>query len=129
MSERDNEEDLSGGEGVLERDLRAALGAVGWLPPETPDEVARAEAELAASAPAVPGALADPAAAWSRRETDLPVLRLPGFSDDAPTAAKDLARAARHGGRITPEVEEQMRRDREEAERKLDDEAENEGDK
>ena len=89
-----------------------------WRLPVTEEEVARAEAGLAGASPAraaglrippVPGL--DPAAISPQR-----VIRL----WDSEGMEDPLARAAREGGTLTPEVEAAMQRDRAKAEAAFD---------
>ena len=101
-------------QGSLEDQVHRAMKALGWLVPETDDEVAQAEAELEANPVPLPDKLLkvfppfenvppspEPQSAGrSQRETE-----------------QHLARAAREGGDISAEVEERMKRDRERAER------------
>jgi len=104
-----------------ERDVRAALTVMGWAPPTSEDHVADVEARLRDEPVELPARLADPAAVLGSPEPEAKttVLHLP----DAPDIDATLARAAREGGTVTPEIEEIMRRDREAAEREMDDEA------
>ncbi|MHC4717690.1 MAG: VOC family protein [Planctomycetota bacterium] len=105
----------------MEQDVHAALIANGWLTPTREDDVDAAEAELRDDPVELPADLADPAAVFERAasEAQPALLRFPGSPDIDAT----LARAAREGGTVTPEIEEIMRRDREAAEREMDDEA------
>lgn len=106
---------------ATEQDVQAALVAMGWAPPGAEQEVDTVEAELRENPVELPAELADADAVFNRPapEADPTVLRLP----DAPDIDATLARAAREGGTVTPEIEELMRRDREAAEREMDDEA------
>jgi len=101
----------------LARDVHAALVSLGWVVPECDADVAQAEAELAAAPVPLPDALNDPGAVLdgaSDRARVVPMrLPLPGRTDIDAT----LARAAREGGEIPPEIEQAMRCDREAAER------------
>lgn len=97
-------------------DVRGAAGAIGWLVPQSEQDVLRAEAQLAEHPVELPADLADPAAARRRAESAPRPLRL-GHGGDI---ERDLARAARQGGDIPPEIEQIMRRDRLSAEREMD---------
>jgi hypothetical protein len=104
----------------LSADVAAAAGALGWVPPTDVRDVARLEEELAAAPVRLPeelraapevrsGGAAD--RPWRAEASGLPV------SADADAA---MARAAREGGPVPPEVEEAMRRDRRAAEEEFD---------
>jgi len=107
--------------GASERDVHAALVAMGWSPPTGEDDVAALEAQLRGQTLELLAELTDPAAVFERAAPDAEatVLRFP----DAPDIDATLARAAREGGTVTPEIEEIMRRDRAAAEREMDDES------
>jgi len=99
----------------FEQDLYRALRLEGLLLPETEGEVRAAEADDLCEAP--PLALRDPRTVLKR------VRSKPHQTSSAGPAASpeiedNLARAAREGGKIPPEVEREMQRDREAAERK-----------
>src|SRR5436305_14293184 len=101
--------------GQLEELLHEAMVCLGWLIPATPAGVARAEAEIDEESIELPESLLDPYAildATVRPSSTTPV-RQPSNDD----IVQCLARAAREGKDISPEVEEQMRKDRERAER------------
>jgi hypothetical protein len=103
---------------ALEARVHEALRAEGLRIPRTEEEVARAEAawasepaalpEALARPPAPPGPTAEPAGARAWRTPRLP---------DPARIFDEMARAAREGKPIPPEVEEVLRRDREAAER------------
>lgn len=95
-----------------------AIAAMGWRVPVTDDEVARAEEALTAAPVAMPKALADPAAALARAPREGPPRGI-AFPADAEVDAA-MSRAAREGGRLTPEVRETMRRDRQAAQDDMD---------
>ena len=111
------------GDAELLGDVHAALTSLGWIPPQSEADVARAEQELAAAE--LPDALADAKAVFERpvapSRANIPCL--PSAAD--PYIDATLARAAREGGPIAPEIEERMRRDRGAAEREFDRETEN----
>ncbi len=100
----------------LESDVYYAGACLGWIVPRDDEEVSQAEAELAKNPVrlpvelASPGAIADGGARPAAAST--PSLQYP----EAPDIQQNLARAAREGGIISPEVEEMMRRDRQAAE-------------
>jgi len=101
----------------LSRGIDAALGVTGARLPRTEREVAAAEAALVEGDVRLPAALADANVVFERSgETDgsEPTARpLPTAKD----VEVELARAAREGGVVTPEIEKRMRTDREAAER------------
>ena len=101
-------------------DVRATLAAMGWILPLSEAEVARAERELAEQGVMLPEGLRDVKAVFEREEREGEVVVRPLPSSGSPYLGATLARAAREGGEITPEVEERMRRDREAAEREAD---------
>ena len=110
-----------GDEAEAGRAVHRALVLLGWLPPECDQDVTAAGAELSALGAALPTALADPASAWDRAfREDRPAVRLLHFPVDR-GVEEGMARAARRGRKIAPEIEERMRRDREQAERDEDD--------
>lgn len=90
--------------------IHAALGEQGLNLPETADEIARAEEELAVSPPKLPVRLQDPMGFLAPRPAQrlIPPARPLPVSD----VESDLARAAREGGDISTEVEAKMRADR-----------------
>ena len=106
----------------LQRNVHEALKSIGWTAPECEDDVRRAEAESAAGAAPLPGSLADAAAVFEGKAGGgLANVCPAAFSPDA-QVEENLARAARGGGKIPPEIEERMRRDREDAEDALEQE-------
>lgn len=100
----------------LEQELYYALMKEGLFVPETDEDVTRAEEELSASDIVLPESLSDPDSILAKRESDIRVdhMRL----RDVSNTAENLARAARAGGVLPLEIEERMRRDRAQAERK-----------
>lgn len=86
--------------------------------PETPEDVAAAEAWIAKQNIEVPQRLlsADPCVLTQPR----PVARDFPFRKSASDVGQGLARAARDGKAIAPEVEERMKCDREQKEREAD---------
>lgn len=107
------------GDELVERLAHRAARNAGWLMPETEDEVAQAELELAINPVPLPPELADPSAILNHLTGCQSVpgpIRL-RISADVET---NLARAAREGSDISPDVEARMRADREAAERDAD---------
>jgi hypothetical protein len=106
---------------ALAADVHEAMVQAGWTVPTAPEDVAAAETQLAGKRIPLPEALREPGAVFERPDTEAGGearrIPFPGSADIDAT----LARAAREAGRLTPEVEEAMRRDREAAERELDD--------
>jgi hypothetical protein len=106
---------------ALAAEIHQAIRSLGWAVPQCEADVLQAEAELAASPVGLPEELRDPKAVFDRagKGAKAPPVSLQFPGDVAIDAT--LARAAREAGRITPEIEEAMRRDREAAERDLED--------
>jgi hypothetical protein len=102
-------------DGLPPDELADALGELGWLVPETEEAVARAEAELSATPMPLPPDLQDADAVWRAANRPHP---LPLPVDES--VGNTLARAAREGGAVTPEIEARMREDRRRAEAELD---------
>lgn len=106
---------------ALEARVHAALRDEGGLIPQTEEDVARAEAELAKAPVDLPEDLREPPDIGAV-SSDAPqrVLRPPGFA--GPTRIfDDMARAAREGKPIPEDIEEILRRDREAAESDVED--------
>ena len=106
------------GHDQLERDVFEALRQKGWIPPETEEEVRLTEADLGGTPVPLPPELSDPANALRRAGQPMRFKAPSGIEDQQ--IESDLARAAREGGTIPADVEERMRQDRQEAERKQD---------
>jgi hypothetical protein len=116
MADRPKGRDPSdGAQRALLRDVHEALKSAGWAMPQSEDDVRRAEGRIAESPAALPEALRDPAGAVERAARPEPLALPPGRQ-----AAENLARAAREGGEVPPEIEEIMRRDRRAAEEAFD---------
>jgi hypothetical protein len=103
----------------MSRELAAALRALGWAMPRTAAEVAAVEARLASEQVELPESLRDADALLQRRPGRVVPFR-PREADAHEAARENLARAARDGAEISPEIEERMREDREQAERERD---------
>ncbi len=102
------------------QDVRVALKSMGWLVPESEEQVRQAEASLADSSAAIPEDLVDPEAVWRRAsEVSQSGSGSLGFPADQATE-QHMARAAREGGEISPEIEDKMHRDRKDAEEPFD---------
>lgn len=93
---------------------RAALVREGKLLPSTDEELARLEEEIAKDPLPLPTSLRDPDVVLDRPRGRKPQFQ-PRAHDIGPqkSAGDLLARAAREGGAISPEVEEEMRHQRE----------------
>lgn len=94
--------------------LISLLRLAGLGLPKTKAEVAAAEKWLAENPVKLPASLTDPEAVFRRPAAA--VLRFPDQAQPT-SAAEHLARAARDGEEIPPDVEQRMREDREKAER------------
>ena len=106
----------------MEADVYDALRALGWVVPQSEDDVRDAEDELQPAPSDLPDELKNAEAMLRRpRRTAPPPAgpHLPLPSD--PDIDSTLARAAREGGHIPPDIEEAMRRDRQAAERDAED--------
>ncbi len=110
------------GPDALAGDVHEAIRSLGWVVPEYEDDVLRAEAELSAGAISLPGSLGNADAVFEGKASRGAVnVNLAGLGTDT-QVEEDLARAARKGGKITQEVEDRMRRDRQAAEDTLEQE-------
>jgi hypothetical protein len=97
--------------------INEAMTSLGWTVPQCEDDVRRAEERLDEAPAPLPASLEDPNVVFNRPDDQTraePDVVL--FPSD-PLIEENLARAAREGGPIPPEIEERMRRDREAAER------------
>lgn len=93
--------------------LSRAARALGWIVPDTDDEVRKSE-ERRAGESELPPALLDPFRALERKRARFAKASAAQSSE---SLTDELARAAREGrGEISEEVEERMRRDRAAAE-------------
>lgn len=101
-----------------EKLLHDYLRRTGKLIPQTVEDVAAAEAWIATQNIQLPENLkVQSGCSLSRKPKAAAVLKFPVGSTGVP---EGLARAAREGKTIDPEVEEQMRKDREQKEREAD---------
>jgi hypothetical protein len=100
----------------FERLVHEAMVRLGWVLPVTPEEVARVEEELEESAELPPG-LGDPYTIFDAAKPPQVACPSTPVNDDV---VECLARVAREGNGIPPEVEERMRFDRERAEQEAD---------
>lgn len=102
----------------VERALRSAIRSLGWSVPETESEVEASEADFVRESIELPAELEDAMASLakgvSHRPRRLRVSDDNGYQSEYRRAARDLK------GPITSEAEEQMKRDREAAERAQD---------
>ena len=104
---------------ALECVVYEALKCLGWAVPDSADDVRRAEAELSESPTPMPESLQDAAAVFEGKAAGgMANVSLTALGPDA-QVEENLAQAAREGGKIPPEIEEQMRRDRLAAEQQL----------
>ena len=112
---RRRNDDPADHDGHLPHEVAAAMKAAGQLPPTTAREVAALEEALAGREIPLPAVLRNPGEVFARSAMRGPVV-VPFPS--APRVS--AARAARQGRAIDPEVELRMRRDRQAAEREMD---------
>lgn len=101
---------------ALEREILQAMHDDDWLAPETEEAVKRAEAQLAEEKIAIPTSFERPRDLL-RGSGKIRVIRRSKLNDQSETR-EDLARAAREGGTISPEIEQRMKTDRDRAESK-----------
>jgi len=114
-----------GGGSDIKADVYDALRSLGWIAPQCDEDVRRAEQEAGARPVELPEALQDARAVLrGDRSADEPRARTLPLPGD-PGIDSTLARAAREGGHVPPEIEEAMRRDRQAAERDADHGGEN----
>jgi hypothetical protein len=82
--------------------------------PQTPEEVARAEADCDEESVELPDSLRDPRALLGRKNAPRSAPRRSPHVDQS--AVDNLACAARNGGDVSPDVEAAMNKDEEDAE-------------
>lgn len=102
----------------LERQVYEAMRSLGWIIPTTEEDVTRAESMLSKETVELPEELKDPYQILESMDSDCP----PSDPEPVPVDAdveQNLARAAREGGVIRPEIEQRMRRDRQAAEQRI----------
>lgn len=111
----------------VEGAVLSLLRGLGWLPPLTEGRVAEAEREIEVAVGELPEVLSVPQKVMegSADEQFPPSLKLPR----RPEVEATLARAAREGKAIPPEVEARMRQDRARAEQDQRDECHGEDDR
>ena len=117
MSDPNKKSDVTDPE--IGQKLYRAVSSLGWRLPESDEEIAEAEQWVEEHPLDLPDEITDPEQALgsSRRFMKRPLRTLP--NEDV--VADNLARAAREGKEIPPEIEARMKKDREDAERKEDD--------
>lgn len=93
----------------LDRLVYESLCSEGKFVPQSPDEVAEAEAALDESAVELPASLRDPLAILKAKRPAWSVIR-PVPLDDV-SAVENLSCAARNGGELSPEVKAAMDED------------------
>ena len=108
------------GHETFQADIYQAAKSLRWVVPECEDDVRRAEADLSAGAPPLPESLTDPATVLEGRTAGDRDGARPSLSPPDAQAEQNLARAARKGAKIPPEIEERMCRDRDAAEEEQD---------
>lgn len=101
---------------VSDNELLRAMHKAHWFVPETAEEVAKAEAEIGDAVMDRPTSFQNPLNLL-KQEMRLNYVNFIS-SNDNDEVTEGLARAAREGGVISPEVEERMKRDRDAAESK-----------
>lgn len=105
------------GHDALHRAVRDAMLDLGWIPPSTEQEFLELEAHVREEPPIVPPelqAIADPLDAQRFSDEHAPdIIPFPRSETE-----QNLARVAREGGVIPPDVLDRMQRDRRDAEDK-----------
>lgn len=86
----------------------------GAFVPQTPEQVARAEAEFDEESVELPNSLRDPLSILKRKNAPRTEPRRSPHIDQS--AVDNLACAARNGGEVSPDVEAAMNKDEEDAE-------------
>lgn len=114
MTKPPRKNDAAGGDDI-ERLVYEYLRKHSQMIPQTPEEVQAAEAWIAKNPVKIPQRLLNHKGGNSPPcDASNQVLRFPVTTSDA---TQGFARAAREGKTITPKIEEQMRKDREQKER------------
>lgn len=94
--------------------IHNAMRAAGWVLPKTPQEIELAEKALTEQPVNLPERLVDPYAVLDRSSKAIRLgAEFPG--PQSISAEQNLAQAAREGGEIPPDVQEQMKQDRQAA--------------
>jgi hypothetical protein len=101
---------------ALEREILRAMHDEDWLAPETEAAVTRAEARLAGEKLTIPTSFESPHDLL-RHSAKIRIIRR-SERNEQNEACEDLARAAREGGTISPDIEKRMKADRDHAESK-----------
>ena len=100
--------------------IHEASRFLGWVVPTSEKEVLIAERDLDANPVILPERLRDPKDLFDQPGRSAPQTGMLAHFPDNPQVGATLARAAREAGRLTPEVEERMQRDRKAAEERQD---------
>jgi hypothetical protein len=109
MTEKHDKSAEAGGD--VEKAIHDAMRVAGWMLPKSPQEIQRAEKALTDQPVRLPDRLADPYAVLARPSKAIRIgTNLP--APQSPSTEQNLAQAAREGGEIPPETQEQMKRDR-----------------
>ena len=101
--------------------MYAAMKSLGWIVPECERDVRHAAETLSVAAEGLPQALSDAGAVFDGKAADGGAPPHPVAPASDMRVDEHLARAAREGGTISPEIEARMRRDRQAAEKRQDD--------
>jgi hypothetical protein len=115
MSKKENKGTKLDG-GKLESDIYRAMRAEGWLAPETIPEVLAAEKTLEDEQINISDASFERLRERLRRSGTGQLIQLRNPSLAPSDISDNLARAARDGGDVSPEVELRMKKDRDAAE-------------
>jgi hypothetical protein len=115
MSKKENAETKLD-DGTLEREIYRAMRAEGWLAPETIPEVLAAEKSLENHQVDVSDTSFERLRARLRRSGTGQLVQMKAPRTVPSDFSANLARAAREGGELSPEIELAMKRDRDAAE-------------
>jgi hypothetical protein len=100
----------------LEDEVHGAMQHEGWVIPTTPQAVLLMESRMVKAKLPLPASLAGDPLSILKAPSN-PIALRPCGPVENPVVLENLARAARDAGELSPEVEEQMQRDRERAEK------------
>ena len=104
-------------ENAFEKELQSAMRYEGWLAPETVLEVLEAEKRISTQHIDRPDSFKDPRKLLEQKTTKQLTIRSSPIANIE--VVDNLARAARQGRKISEEVEERMKRDRDSAENQI----------
>ncbi len=115
---KSKKDDASGDIEDLDQEICEALLLKGWIIPQTVDEVLLVQEEFPDDLEVLPESLRISYVDLNREIPNPRIISPPAVEDES---IETMARAARLGKRISPEIEALMRRDRDSAEKDADD--------